>query len=114
VVNATPQQLYHRERELLSLMQEVGWSSGTVWTGENTSPPTRIPTLDSAICSESPHRLTHFITCTGHDKKETDEEGQLSFPKAKTVSRVTKGYSSQVKCLRSTQLKKKYTDSTLW
>ena len=38
-VNATPRPLYPQERDPVPTVQEVGWASGSVWTGaENLAP----------------------------------------------------------------------------
>ena len=39
VVKVTPRTLYPREKEPVPIIQEVGWSPATVWTGtENLAP----------------------------------------------------------------------------
>jgi hypothetical protein len=42
VVTATPRQLYHQERDLVPIVQEVGWASGLVWIGAENLDPTRV------------------------------------------------------------------------
>jgi hypothetical protein len=39
VVNATPQQLYSQERDLVLIVLEAGWAPGLAWMGaENLAP----------------------------------------------------------------------------
>jgi hypothetical protein len=42
VVNAKPRPLYHRERDLVAVVQEVGWAPGPVWTAAEDLAPTGI------------------------------------------------------------------------
>jgi len=37
LVNTTPQPLYHREKDPVSIEQEAGWVPGRVWTGAKKS-----------------------------------------------------------------------------
>ena len=39
VVNADRRPLYPSERDLIPIVQEVGWAPGPVWTGAEISPP---------------------------------------------------------------------------
>jgi len=42
VVNVMSWSLYPRKRELVSIVQEVGWVSGPVWTGPENFTPTGV------------------------------------------------------------------------
>jgi hypothetical protein len=56
VVNATLRALYPREKYLVPIVQDVGWSPGQVWTGaENLAP-------DRPVRSESLNRLSYPTT----------------------------------------------------
>jgi hypothetical protein len=39
VVKATPRPLYPRKRDIVSILQEVGWDPGPVWTGVKNLAP---------------------------------------------------------------------------
>jgi hypothetical protein len=53
LVNATPRPLHSRERYPVSIMQEAGWASGSVWTGAENLAPTGIRSLDRPALNES-------------------------------------------------------------
>jgi hypothetical protein len=42
VVSVTPRPLSTRGKELVPIVQEVGWASGPVWTGAENLVPTRL------------------------------------------------------------------------
>jgi len=44
LVNFMPRSLYPRKRDLVLILQEVGWVSGPVWKGPENFTPTRVRT----------------------------------------------------------------------
>jgi len=59
MVNATPSQLYPREREPVPGVQAAGWAPGPVWTGARNLAPTGIPFQNRPARSESLCRLSY-------------------------------------------------------
>ena len=53
VVNATPRPLYARKREHVSIVQEVGWAPGPVWTGAEYLASTGIRSTEGPARSKS-------------------------------------------------------------
>jgi len=51
------------EKDLVPIVQEAGWTSGSVWTGEEyTAPPTWIRFPNLPACSKSLYRLIYSRT----------------------------------------------------
>jgi hypothetical protein len=59
VVNATVWTLYHRERDLVPLVEEAEWIPGPVWTGAEILSPTGIQSSDWSENSDSLYRLRY-------------------------------------------------------
>ena len=56
MANATPWSIYHRERDTLLIVQEVGWHSGPVWMRVEDLIPTDIQFAERPAHSESLYR----------------------------------------------------------
>jgi hypothetical protein len=59
VINATPQPLYPRERDPVSIVQEAGWAAGPVLTGAENLASTGIRSPDRSARSKSLYRLSY-------------------------------------------------------
>ena len=59
VVNATARPLFTRERDLVPIVQEAGWTSGSVWTGAENLAPTGARSPDRPTRSELLYRLSY-------------------------------------------------------
>ena len=59
VVNGTPRPFYPQERDPVPFVQEAGWASGRVWTGEENLAPTGIRSPDHPNPSESLYQLRY-------------------------------------------------------
>ena len=59
VVNGRPRQVYPREGDPISIVQEAGWAPGQVWTGAENLASTGIRSPDSPSRSESLYRLSY-------------------------------------------------------
>ena len=59
VVNATPRQLYARERALVPIVQAARCASGSVWTSWNISPP---PGVDPRSVQPVASPYTNYAT----------------------------------------------------
>jgi hypothetical protein len=57
--NVTPRPLYSREREPITIVQEAGWVSGSLWIGTENLATIGVLTLDRPAHSESMYRLRH-------------------------------------------------------
>jgi hypothetical protein len=57
VANATPWSIYHRERDPVLIVQEVGWASGPVWMGAEDLVPADSQFQDRPAHSESLYRI---------------------------------------------------------
>jgi len=60
VLNATPQPLYPRERDLVPIVQEAGRAPAPVWTGAENLTHTEIRSSDRPARSKSLYRLSYF------------------------------------------------------
>ena len=58
-VSVTPQPLFTPGKDLVSIVQEVGWAPGPVWTGAEDLRPTEIQSLDHLARSQSLYRLSY-------------------------------------------------------
>jgi hypothetical protein len=61
VVKSTPQPLYPRERDPVTIVQETGWAPGPVWTGAENLAPTGIRSPDRPARSKSLYRLSYPV-----------------------------------------------------
>ena len=59
MVNATPRQLYPRERNPAPIVQEAGWTPGPVWSGAEKSRHTGIRSSERPARSGSLYRLSY-------------------------------------------------------
>jgi len=60
MVNTMPQLLYPQGQDPVPIVQEAGWTTGTVWTQVQNLNPTRIWFLDLPAHNES-------LYCNDHD-----------------------------------------------
>jgi hypothetical protein len=59
VVNVTPRPLYPRERNPVPIVQEDGWTSGSVWISPKNLDPTGYGASDWPVRSESLYRQSY-------------------------------------------------------
>ena len=59
VVDATSRQLYPRERDPVSFIQEAGWTPGQVWTGGENVATNGTRSSDRTVRSKPPYRLSY-------------------------------------------------------
>ena len=60
MVNVTPRNLYYREIDPLSILQEAGWAPGPVWTGADNLAPAGIRSPDRPASSDSLYQLSYL------------------------------------------------------
>jgi hypothetical protein len=58
-VSVMPQPLFTPGKDPVSIVQEVGWAPGPVWTGAENLDPTGIQSLDHPARSKSLYRLSY-------------------------------------------------------
>ena len=58
-VNVTPQPLFTPEKDLVPIVQEVGWAPGPVWTGAEYIALTGFRSPDRPARSQSLYRLRY-------------------------------------------------------
>jgi hypothetical protein len=68
VVNATPRQLYPRERDPVPIVQKARWAPGSVWTAAENLALTGTRSPNQAARSETLYRLSYSGPSYGMDK----------------------------------------------